>query len=106
MLHVNIYPIKPEKEARLRAWLSELNNRADEVRATFADESVRAEQAYIVSTSDGPILIYAIEAEDFERGAKAYASSSHPIDAQHKEIKLECLEERLHQTPVYDVAMP
>jgi hypothetical protein len=105
MLHVNIYPIKPGKEVRLRAWLSELNNRADEVRATFADESVRSEQAYIVSTSDGSILIYAIEAADFEQGAKAYASSSHPIDAQHREIKLECLETRLDQTADYDVAV-
>ena len=105
MLYVNIYPIKPGKEARLRAWLSELNDRADEVRATFADESVRAEQAYIVSTSDGPILVYVIEAEDFERGAKAYTASRHPIDAQHKEIKLECLGEPLHQAPIYDVAV-
>ncbi|NKC00300.1 MAG: hypothetical protein GKR90_17690 [Pseudomonadales bacterium] len=106
MLHINIYPIRKEKESRLRAWLSELNNRADEVRQTFADESVRAEQAYIVSTSDGPLLIYAIEAENFEQGAKAYASSTHPIDAQHKEIKLECLEARLDQLPDYSVAMP
>ena len=63
--------------------MHKLLRRAENLRATFTDESVRAEKAYIVSTSDGPILVYAIEAEDFQRGAKAYASSSHAIDAQH-----------------------
>jgi hypothetical protein len=59
MLQLSIRRIKPEKEARLREWLSELNARADEVRATFEAETVRAEQAYIIPTGDGPLLVYA-----------------------------------------------
>jgi hypothetical protein len=56
MLRVTIRRVKPEKEARLRGWLSGLTARADEVRATFEAETVRAEQAYIIPTSDGPVL--------------------------------------------------
>lgn len=67
MLQVNIYRVKPEKETRLREWLSELNSRADEVRATFQEETVRGEQAYIVPTADSPVLVYAMEADDFKR---------------------------------------
>ena len=100
-----MYPIKPDRETQLRAWLSELNDRADEVRATFVDESVRAEQAYIIPGSEGPLLIYVIEVGDIEQGAKAYASSTHTIDAQHKQIKQECLGDPLSHTPIYDVAL-
>jgi hypothetical protein len=30
----------------------------------------------------GPLLIYVIEAEDIERGAQAFATSTHKIDAE------------------------
>jgi hypothetical protein len=104
MLRLSILKIKPEKEARLREWLSELNARADEVRATFEAETVRAEQAYIISTSDGPLLVYAMEAEDFERGRRAFASSRHAIDHEHRAVMRECLGESLELRPLYDVA--
>jgi len=43
MLQVAIRYVRPEKEAKLRIWLAELNARADEVRDTFRSETVRAE---------------------------------------------------------------
>jgi hypothetical protein len=103
MLRLSIQRVKPEKEERLRAWLSELNARADEVRATFADETVRHEQAYIIATSDGPIMVYAMEAADFEIGRAAFASSTHPIDAEHRSVMRDCLGEKLLLEPAYDV---
>jgi len=104
VLRVSFRAIKPGKEARLRAWLEELNARADEVRATFKDETVRAEQAFIVEGPNGPMLVYAVEAEDFERGAAAYANSQHPIDAEHRALMRECLGPALDVRPVYDVS--
>lgn len=105
MLRVSIRRVIPEKEERLRDWLAELHSRADEVRATFRDESVRAEQAFIIQTGEGPILVYAMDAEDHEQGERAYAFSEHPIDKQHASIMRECLGERLNLEPLYDVSL-
>jgi hypothetical protein len=69
MIRVSFARVKPEKEAKLRSWLNELNERADEVRATFRDETVRAEQAFIVRGSDGPMLVYVMEAERLRQGS-------------------------------------
>jgi hypothetical protein len=104
MLRVSIRRIKPEKEVRLRQWLSELNARADEVRATFEAETVRAEQAIIVPTRDGLLLVYVMEAEDFDRGREAYAMSEHAIDHEHRAVMEECLGESLRLRPLYDIA--
>ncbi len=105
MLRVAIRRIRPEKESRLRAWLAELNSRADEVRETFRGETVRAEQAFIVPGSEGSLLVYVMEAEDFEQGSKAFADSDHKIDAEHREVMRECLAESLKLEPLYDVAL-
>src|SRR5213594_1827843 len=105
MLRVSFRRIKPEKEAQLRAWFAALSTRADEVRATFVDETVRHEQAFVLQTGEGPVLVYAVEAEDFERGRGAFAQSMHPIDNEHKRIMGECLGERLEVQPLYDVAL-
>jgi hypothetical protein len=86
MLRVSFRRVRPGKEARLRSWLAELSERADEVRATFADETVRHEQAFVLETVDGPVLVYVMEAEDLERGRAAFAQSSHPIDQEHKRL--------------------
>ena len=103
MLQINMYRIKPEQESRLRKWLLDLNGRADEIRATFRDETIRAEQAYIVPTADGPILVYAMEAEDCKRAADAYRNSKHPIDIEAVEVMRECLDHSLRLSPIYDV---
>ena len=105
MLRVSIRPIHPEKEGRLRAWLAELSSRADEVRQTFREETVRAEQAFIVAGVAGPLLIYVMEAEDFERGSKAFAGSRHTIDIEHREVMRECLAESAPIVPIYDVGL-
>jgi hypothetical protein len=106
MLRVAIRPIRREKEGRLRAWLAELNPRADEVRQTFLEETVRAEQAFIVEGADGPLLIYAMEAEDFDRGFASYAGSLHSIDSEHREVMRECLLDSPSAiVPLYDVSL-
>jgi hypothetical protein len=104
VLRVRFGAIKPGKEARLRAWLAELNDRADEVRATFVDETVRAEQAFIVAGPDGPMMIYVMEAADFERGKAAFMNSQHPIDAEHRAVMTECVGPALDVPPLYNVS--
>lgn len=103
MLRVWISRIRPDKEARVRAWLVELGSRADEVRETFLDETVRAEKAYIIAGESGPLLVYVIEAEDLEQGSRAFANSRHKIDMEHKEIMRECLAEPMQLEPLYDL---
>lgn len=105
MLRVSIKRIRPEKEGRLRAWLAEVNSRADEVRETFREETVRAEQAYIVAGAAGPLLVYVVEAEDFKQGSKAFAASTHKIDHEHREVMRECLDESSPILPLYDVRL-
>ena len=102
MLKVVMYRVKPEKEQRLREWLLELTQRRHEVRETFIEETVRHEQAYLITTSEGLILIYAIEAEDLERGQNAFLNSTHPIDLEHKQVMQEVLIEPVSAELLYD----
>ena len=86
MLRVAFRRIHPDRVDRLRAWLAELPRRADEVRQTFDNEGVTHEQAFLVETLTGPLLIYAIEVADVARGAEAYARSTLPIDLEHRQV--------------------
>ena len=105
MLRISIRRVLPGKIDRLRAWLAELGERKDEVEKTFVDETVRHEQAFILELSDGPVLVYAMEAEDFERSKAAYANSVHAIDSEHRAVMDECLGERISPELLYDVAL-
>jgi hypothetical protein len=91
MMEVVFRKIRPGKVDRLRAWLRELNERRDEVRQTFEQETVRHERGYILEGKDGPILAYVMEAEDHDKAREAYRSSTLAIDRQHKEVMADCL---------------
>jgi hypothetical protein len=101
MLTVSFARIKPDKETRLRDWLIELGERQAEVRLSLAQEGARQEQMYILPTSDGPILVYVMEAEDVRRAYSAYGASSLPIDESHRMVLAEVLAEPLHLEPLY-----
>ena len=102
MLHLTFRRVRDE--AALRAWMAELGQRADEVRATFHQEGVRHEQAFLVSTVDGPLLIYAHEVADPEAAHAAYAQSSLPIDAEHRQRMAAALAEAVEPELLYDVS--
>ena len=70
----------------LRAWMTELGRRPDEVRATFRQEGVRHEQAYLLEGASGPVLVYAIEVEDMDAAQRAYETSTLAIDAEHRSV--------------------
>ena len=105
MLRVIFRRVKAGKEARLREWLAELQVRADEVRETFLDETVRGEQAFLLQTTEGLVLVYAMEAGNYALGREAFARSKHAIDEQHKQVMKECLGDRLEVEPIFDVAL-
>jgi len=86
MLQVRLARVHDDQVERLRAWLLGLNQRQDEVRETFRNEAVRHEQAYLLRTSDGFVLVYAAEMEDAEAAHRAHAASTLPIDLQHREV--------------------
>lgn len=86
MLDVRITRVRDDQVERLRAWMAELLQRQDEVRATFRNEGVRHEQVYLLQAREGPVLVYAHEVEDPEAARAAYMASTLPIDAQHREV--------------------
>jgi Family of unknown function (DUF6176) len=92
MLELHFRLVKADEVERLREWMAELNGRMDEVRETFRNETVRHEVAYLIRGSEGPILVYAIEAEDPDHGHRAAATSTLPIDVQHREVMGSVLE--------------
>ena len=105
MLRVVVRMVKPGQEQRLRAWLSELMRRQDEVRETFRQESVRHEQGILFSTPEGTALIYAIEAEDFGQLSEAYENSTLPIDSEHKKVMGQVLGDPVPLELLYECAL-
>lgn len=75
----------------------------DEVLETFANEIVRHEVAYLLETSDGPVLVYAIEAEDLDHAARAVEENPLPIDFEHRRVMQEVLEEPIELDPILDL---
>ena len=106
MLHVVFRRVAEGELERLRSWMGELMRRREEVLETFENEGTRHEVAYLLETSDGPILVYAIEAEDPDRAHAAYLESSLPIDAQHKEVLARALAEPVPAERLFDIALP
>jgi hypothetical protein len=91
MIKTAIVRVRPGKLERLTAWLAELQDRSDEVRETFAQEGVTHEQAYVITTTDGPVLVYVMEAADHRHASEVARSSTLPIDLEHKAVMAEAL---------------
>jgi len=90
---------------RLRSWMDELMRRRNEVLATFENEGVRHELAYLLPVADGWILVYAMEMEDPERASAAFRASSLPIDDEHKQVMAQVLGAPVDAELLYDVAL-
>ena len=103
MIHLRFSHVHPDKVEELRAWFAEVDARADEARETFEREGVQHEQGYLLETSDGPVLVYAVECEDYEAAAEAFRTSKAPIDVQHREIMPKLLGPALDLAPILDI---
>ena len=91
MIKLGIRKVKPGEEEHLRNWMSQLESRRPEVLATFEQEGMRHEQVFLLNVAEGPILIYAMEAEDHSRASAAFAQSPLPIDIEHKRVMTQVL---------------
>jgi hypothetical protein len=85
--------------------MAELVRRQDEVRETFRNEGVRHEQAFLMQSVDGPVLVYAHEVDDPEAAQRAYAASTLPLDAQHRKIMRSALDGPAHAELLYEVRL-
>jgi Family of unknown function (DUF6176) len=92
VLVVRFSSVKPDQLDRLRSWMGELMRRRDEVRETFKQETVRQEVAYLLPGREGPILVYAVEAEDTEHAGRVARASTLPIDIEHRHVMGEVLQ--------------
>ena len=101
MITVAFARIKPDQEPRLRGWLEELSSRHEEVQQSLAQEGTRQEQMYILPTSEGPVLVYVMEAEDVQRAYSAYGASTLKIDEENRQVLAEVLAEPLQLEPLY-----
>ena len=103
MLRVSIRRVRAGQVEALRAWLTQLEDRRDEVVETFAQEGVRHEQAYLLETGSGHVLVYAMELEDEERARAAFAASTLPIGAEHRDVMDAAVGEPAGAELLYDV---
>lgn len=90
MLRVRMVRVHNDRVQDLRAWFRELQSRRSEVLATFEQEGTRAESAHLVPGADGPILVYVMDIDDPERARQAFATSTVPIDIEHKRVMKAC----------------
>ncbi len=86
--------LKPNSIPKVREWAEELNSRKQEALETLKDEGVYIESAFLEQTSEADFLIYYMRMESMEKAKAAVAKSAHPIDAYHKQFKIECWESR------------
>jgi hypothetical protein len=94
MIRLAVRRVHPGEEDRLREWLNDLNTtRADEARATLVDEGCSQEIGVLVSTSDGLLLVHAMDVLSEEQSKLASQKSQHPIDLEHRRIMGAALDE-------------
>jgi hypothetical protein len=104
MLQTWIHRIKPGFEGRLHEWFEQLAARQDELRESHLLAGVRAERAFIISTGDGPLLVYVNEVADAAAAERVFNSSMLAIDIEHKRVMDECIDSSVDVLPVYDVS--
>lgn len=87
MIHLSVRRLKRDHVEAVRAWLAQVETtRRDEAIATLLAEGVTHETAQLLETSDGPVLIYVMEADDIDRARAVGAASDAPIDAEHHAV--------------------
>jgi hypothetical protein len=105
MMRIRFRRVHPDKVERLRAWLAEAGGpRREEAVATLRAEGVRHETASLLMTAQGPVVAYAVEADDFDHVNAAFANSPFPIDEEHRRVMDECLAGPAESELLLDIA--
>lgn len=87
MIHLVTRRIRPDEVEAVRAWLRTVDGpRRAEAIESLAAEGVAHETALLLETSDGPIIVYAMETADLTHARAVADVSSRPIDAEHRAV--------------------
>ncbi|MEZ3160651.1 DUF6176 family protein [Microbacterium sp. BWT-B31] len=87
MIHLLARRIHPTHRARVLEWLAEVDGaRRDEALQSLHAEGIDHETAIILDTSDGPILVYAMQTDDVERSRRIADDSPRSIDSEHRAV--------------------
>ena len=87
MLQISVRYVHPDHVDSLREWFRQLETtRRAEALATLIDETVTHEQAILVTETDPPMLVYAMEVADPVQSRRSADSGKHSIDAEHRAI--------------------
>ncbi|WP_159027642.1 MULTISPECIES: DUF6176 family protein [unclassified Streptomyces] len=87
MIHLVARRVRPDHRERVVAWLREVDGpRRAEALESLAAEGVAHETAMIIDTSDGPIIVYAMETDDLSRSRAVANGSPRSVDAEHRAV--------------------
>ncbi|WP_350340580.1 DUF6176 family protein [Candidatus Aeolococcus gillhamiae] len=64
MIRIRFFKVHQDRVERLVSWGEELAARREEVLATFDQETMQREAAFLIATTSGPVMVYVMEAED------------------------------------------
>ena len=107
MIRLAVRRVRPSEVQKLRDWLGSVNGpRSSEALASLTDEGCTHEIGILVQTSDGPLLVYAMEVQDEERSRQAALDSRYAIDAEHKHVMAACLAEEPELERLVDLRAP
>ena len=104
MLKLSFRKVLPGQVEGLRQWMGTLMARQEEVLETFVAETVNSEQAWLIETKDGHVLVYCVEADDLETAASAYRTSELTIDLEHRAAMKELVGESASVELLYRVS--
>lgn len=76
MLKVGFFTLRPDKLTAFQSWMEELQRRSEEVLDTFRAEGTRHELVVVLEQTNPPIVVYAVEVEDFSRPRRSSISLS------------------------------
>jgi hypothetical protein len=104
MLQLMVRRVHAEHVEMLRDWLAQVGGpRRAEALRTLVDETIRHEMALLIETTEGPMLVYAIEVEDPVQSRRAAERSSHQIDADHRRVMGAALLEEIPSEVLLDL---
>ena len=102
MIRLAVYRVRPDKLDRLKAWLIEVAQRPDEVRESFAEGGITHEQAHLIVTANGPMLVAAVEHTDREAVSESSRRSTLPLNVEHEAVMAEVLDGVAETTVLLD----
>ncbi|MRG58966.1 hypothetical protein GE115_03655 [Agromyces sp. CFH 90414] len=89
MIHLVARRIRSDQRDRVVGWLREIDGpRRPEALESLAAEGVDHEAAMIIDTSDGPVIVYAMQTDDLAGSRDVADAPPWIVDAEHRAVML------------------